>query len=364
MVTFYHLFKAVSITTSPKLIKQILVDISQISVEYLKNHTFIIFGQRTDHYNFLDDLKVNYSFFENSKELIKYLGNQNNSRIIIHGNPFNNIFSKLYFNRINLINVSWINWGHGHVYSKRRYLSYLLDRYLLSKFNAVIALTLQDLDMIKRSFPKTNSFFLPYKSKQIENILEKPVENNLSSSLKVMVGVSGGVPQRHLIGFEALKSLNVKDLIVYSPLSYNNQNMDYIATVKSKGRELFGDSFQPLEEVMKIEEYVTFLSELDALILPSYKQNGLFNIYVLLFMGKKIFVSRNSNLHNSLSRLGFKVEVIESISEKSLKTPYNKDIIECNRDVLKEMYEHEAKLAKWTLFYQALYKKRKLKLLE
>jgi len=354
-VRFLHLFKSSSITTSPKLIKQIIKDIMEIDIEYLKSPTFLIIGEKSSHYNFLANSNVDYLFLLNDKELFEYLSNEKSTRIIIHGLPVKNIFKQLYLSKIDLRSVSWINWGHGHVYGKRKLLSYWLDRFILSKFNKVIALTLEDLKIIQKSFPKANSYFLPYKSSQIEHALNKDLPVKANIGMHIMVGVSGGKPQNHIKGFRALANLNLEDCTVFSPINYNNDDKDYLHTVKKEGFDLFGKKFNPIEVLLNRDEYENFLSTIDVLILPSYKQNGLFNIYLLLFMGKKVFVPKNSNLYNSLKNLGFVIEALEEISIEKVNSSYDINTVKLNRRVMFELYNRNKKLEEWAWFYRTLY---------
>lgn len=352
-----HCFKASSSATSPELIKQIIED-SELLRPLVKKHVFFLFGEKTDYYNELAKKNSLY-FFQDKNELIRRLKTYKNYRLIVHGVPFKSVFKHLLFGRVKLNHVAWINWGHGHSYSRRQPLKKLLDKYIMKKLHSIIALTKYDEYLMARLYKSKNIQFLPYRSETIQNLFHKNITSIKHSGRNVLLGVSAGKPQRHVVGIEYLSKLDLKGINVYTPLSYNIHDENYIQSVIDEGQQKLGDHFNPLKKLIPIDEYVVFLRKMDMIILPSLKQNGLFNIYILLYLGKKIFVPEKSNIYVSLTKLGLQVETLDSINNYSVITEYDKDMQRNNKQIILDLFNSDKAAENLKIFYTKLCSTRK-----
>ena len=350
---FHHVFKASSYATSPMLISQIIDDSKYLDYN-VKSHTFILLGKETSHYKVIRENGGTISFFNTEKALVDYMQTLLTPRIIIHGLPYKNIFKDLFFSKISLCNIAWINWGHGHNYSKRELFKKLLDKYLMSKLNEIITLSKYDEFEVSKVYKWSNVSFLPYRSNNISKLFEKEVLPVRHNGFNILLGVSGGIPQKHVYGMQLISKLNLKNNNIYCPLSYNNSDQKYINTIKEEGQKRFGDSFFALEDLMSTEKYVDFLRTIDILLLPSLKQNGLFNIYVLLFLGKKVFVPKKSNIYYSLTKIGLEIEALEDIDLINATEGYNESVKNKNKEILSKLFNHKKSIDDLNKFYKSL----------
>lgn len=350
-----HVFKASSFATSPSLIYQICSDAKRNEMIF-SNHAFVLFGTYSKQYEHLKE-DNEMSFFDDANELTKFLMQSENNYIIVHGIPFKGIFRTFSSTGIQLSKVAWINWGHGHTYSRRHVFRKLSDKFLMKKLKGIIALTKHDEFLMNKVYNGCNIKFLPYRMSKMHRIFDNTSTLNHTTELKVLLGVSAGKPQCHIEGLRCLEKLDRTDFSVYCPLSYNNADKDYLATVKKKGVEIFGKRFVGLENLMPFEEYAEFLKKIDFLILPSLKQNGLFNIYLLLFFGKKIFVIKDSNIYYSLNNLGFKIETIDSLEfNAAIFEPYDLETQKHNRKLIVELLDDKKTIKRLVDFYSELCK--------
>jgi hypothetical protein len=347
-----HVFKASSSATSPVKIKKVVQD-SILLRPLVKKHIFFLFGAKADCYKELTK-KASLYFFQDKKLLIRSLKTYQNYRLIVHGLPFKSIFRDFLFAGIKLNYTAWINWGHGHSYSRREIIKKTLDMYIMPRLNSIIALTKYDEYLMTRLYKSNNIQFLPYRSESIQNLFHNNITSIKHSGCNVLLGVSAGKPQRHAVGIEYLSKLNLKDINVFSPLSYNINDENYIQSVIDVGQQKLGDHFNPVKKLMPIDEYVDFLRKMDMIILPSLKQNGLFNIYILLYLGKKIFVPEKSNIYISLTKLGLQVETLDSINNYSVTTEYDKDIQRKNKQIILDLFDLDKTAENMKLFYSKL----------
>ena len=347
-----HVFKSSSSATSPVIIEQILAD-SHLVRPLVEKHVFFLFGAKTDCYKELTK-KASLYFFQDKNLLIRSLKTHQNYRLIVHGLPFKSIFRDFLFAGIKLNYTAWINWGHGHSYSRREIIKKTLDMYIKPRLNSIIALTKYDEYLMARLYKSNNVHFLPYRSESIQKLFDNSLTSIKHSGRNILLGVSAGKPQRHIVGIECLSKLDLKGINVYAPLSYNISDEKYIQSVIDEGQRKLGDHFNPVKKLMPIDEYVDFLRKMDMIILPSLKQNGLFNIYILLYLGKKIFVPEESNIYISLTKLGLQVETLESISNYSVITEYVKDIQRKNKQIILDLFDLDKTAKNLKLFYSKL----------
>lgn len=347
-----HVFKASSSATSPVIIKQILSDSHHVR-SFVKKHVFFLFGDKSVYYEELAK-KASLCFFQDKNSLIKHLEIYQDYRLIVHGLPFKSIFKDFLFSGIKLNNTVWINWGHGHSYSRRQLLKKLLDKYIMQKLNSIIALTKYDEYLMSSLYKSKNIQFLPYRSESIQKLFDNSLTSIKHSGRNILLGVSAGKPQRHIVGIDCLSKLDLKGINVYAPLSYNTSDEKYIQSVIDVGQQKLGDHFNPVQKLMPIDQYVDFLRKMDMVILPSLKQNGLFNVYILLYLGKKIFVSKDSNMYRSLTKLGFQLEILESINNNSVKKEFSKEIQILNKQIVLELFDIEKSAENLKLFYSKL----------
>src|SRR5690606_7080247 len=102
-----------------------------------------------------------------------------------------------------------------------------------------------------------------------------------------------------------------KDFNLYVPLSYGSE--DYKNRIIKKGKELFGSRFKPLEDFIPYQEYITFLKNIDILILNHRRQQGMGNTIQALGMGKKVFLNSITPQYHLFKKLGIKVFPIENL---------------------------------------------------
>ena len=69
---------------------------------------------------------------------------------------------------------------------------------------------------------------------------------------------------------------------------------------------------------------------------------------------KKIFVSKDSNMYISLTKLGFQLEILESINNNSVKKEFSKEIQILNKQIVLELFDFEKSAENLKLFYSKL----------
>lgn len=129
--------------------------------------------------------------------------------------------------------------------------------------------------------------------------------------LKVLLGNSAFETNNH---FEAIDKISsIKDAGVsyqiICPLSYGPK--EYAEKVIVKGREVFGENFKPLKELIPPDEYKVLLESIDVAVFNHERQQAFNTTLILLSMGKMVFMNCRSNVYKQLSYEDFYVGDID-----------------------------------------------------
>lgn len=333
----------------------------KFTVDYIKRvrnlfndqeHIFWIYRNNNDICS-SDDLpsdNIYWGEITNDYHIIKGLY-EKADRIILHGLFF---YSKELFRIILLClkykkpNV-WIIWG-GDLYdaylnNKNKSIKNIINEALRCKMIHLLygVATSCDYEVLNKFYnvsPKR--FIAPYSYKLID--YKGKMKHN-EDYIHVMVGHSATQSCCHLEAFELLRPFS-KYIQVFCPLSYPN-NQDYISLVINNGEKIFGDHFHPLLDFMDYEKYTEFLYNIDVGIFNNSRQQGNGNILNLLYLGKKVFISKENTLYNLYSSLGAILYNLDELNEKLLITKFTDDEIKHNRNIIEYRYSDKYFIESW-----------------
>lgn len=299
---------------------------------YMKdyNHFFLISdwcnSEQRINRNDLVDYK-NIIMYQNGRQLV--FGREirrilRNADIIIVSGIFG-IEQLIYFWPRNILKKIYLHYWGGDFYQMREKVSFkncrgLIQRYQLKycmrKTYGAIFLIDGEYEKYERitKINKEHVYVAPmpydtYKTFPFKDYREKKIQNHL----RIVVGNSATPENNHALVFEMMKHLKGKDIEVYCPLSYGDEN--YRKEVEKLGREYFGERFHPVTKWMKKEEYYQFLATCDIGVFGNDRQQGLWNIGVLLYMGRKVYLKEGTSMYDNYKKLGFVCYNIEDIRE-------------------------------------------------
>ncbi|MBD3655373.1 MAG: TDP-N-acetylfucosamine:lipid II N-acetylfucosaminyltransferase [Marinobacter sp.] len=142
-----------------------------------------------------------------------------------------------------------------------------------------------------------------------------PVEVNpipSKTKLNILLGNSADPSNNHIEALELLRPHKDKDIIIYVPLSYGDQ--DHAAKVIAQGKAWFGDKFVPLTDFMPFDQYLEFLKSLDIAIFNHRRQQAMGNTITLLAMGKTVFMRSDVSHWRFLNSLGIKLRDVADLT--------------------------------------------------
>ena len=121
---------------------------------------------------------------------------------------------------------------------------------------------------------------------------------NFGNNTVIQLGHSASLSNNHFSLFENLSVLKDENVKFICPLSYGDKI--YAATVIEKGKEIFGEKFIPLTEYLNKDDYAALLNRIDCSFMNHIRTEAAGNTFMMLAMGKKVFLNSRSNLSGFL----------------------------------------------------------------
>lgn len=271
---------------------------------------------------------------------------QTADKIILHGLFNYRIVQLLFLNPWLLKKCYWIVWG-GDLYvyqlGKKNWKwkrNEYFRRSVIKNMGFIVSANKGDIAKAVEWYgfngEKLSSVF--YTS----NIFQKDIEAiacEASDEVRILVGNSSTETNRHLEAFDIIfseKIRNKKKLKIIAPLSYGDS--EYRKTVIEYGAEKFGDEFIPLVNFMPYKSYLNILFNTDIVVFNHNRQQGFGNLVQLLGFGKKVYISRDSNLWEYFESIG----VVVYDFEKFDIMPIEKSVALKNRKAIEENFSIES----------------------
>lgn len=197
---------------------------------------------------------------------------------------------------------------------------------------------------------KSWSFFhakqVPFAYATIEDNLQHiSVEDRVVGN-DILIGNSIDASSNHLDVLEKLKSLGIQDRNLILPMNYG-EGFEYRAVILKYGSKWFPQTFHPILELLKPADYVSVLKKCSIAIMNHERQQAVGNLISLIWLGSKVFLSENSPVYSFFRRNGIKVYSFQSeLTAQNLQSPLQPDVIELNRQMLRQIYGKSSVLQK------------------
>jgi dTDP-N-acetylfucosamine:lipid II N-acetylfucosaminyltransferase len=293
----------------------------------------------------------NAAFLRNVIPLLK-----RSEKFFFHQLPYGpSLFLWFLYRRL-LRKSTWIIWG-GDVYIHKQGKDSIkaavyenLRRKIIPVIPVVASFIPGDFEVVRKVY-KSDARYLPSAYPIPVDFMDKnvkPPEDPAQAVRLVLVGNSGSESNNHIDALDQLAFLKHLDLKLVCPLSYSG-NADYINSVIKRGREIFGDKFEPLMSMLGTDEYLDLLSGIDIAVMNHERQQGLGNILPLMYFGKKVFMRSSTTTYSFLKELGCAVFDIESVKDHEgefLQT--NSAELLKNRDIISTLLSEKRYVSLWT----------------
>lgn len=166
----------------------------------------------------------------------------------------------------------------------------------------------------------------------IEYILKDSFEKTINSN-NIPIGNSASPSNNHLEMFDYFKRINIKNKQVYIPLSYGEKG--YAHNISKDSKKAFGDNSIALLDFLPISEYNKIQESCRYVVFNHYRQQGMGNIVISLWLGAKVFLSERNILLRCFRDLGITIFNISELEKQLLiDQPLEEMYIQSNRKIL------------------------------
>ncbi|MBN1181562.1 MAG: TDP-N-acetylfucosamine:lipid II N-acetylfucosaminyltransferase [Bacteroidales bacterium] len=183
--------------------------------------------------------------------------------------------------------------------------------------------------------------FIPFNYYPLEYIT-KGYEQSFVNGNNILLGNSATPTNNHLEAFRKLEEFNLGDRRIIVPLSYGNRF--YADHIQSKGIEFFNGNLKALRDFLPLYEYTSVIQSCGIVIMNHYRQQGMGNINLMLWLGSKVYLNESNTYYQYLKRIGIRVFSIEKELVKqnihALSNLSDPEILE-NRNILKKVLDEE-----------------------
>lgn len=260
------------------------------------------------------------------------------TKIMIHG-LFDRILVPLFiFFPIKFNNLYWFLWG-ADVYNdfyknslKHNLFSYF-KKIFIEKVKYVVTYLDGDTDFLKThyNFNGSQLFSILYNSNIFINEVKETSTENINPT--ILIGNSSVPENNHLKVMKLISSLKgFKTTKILVPLSYGDFN--YRTKVINEGKILFKNKFEPIIDMLQINDYYSKIDKVDIAIFDHRYQMAMGNIILLLGKGKAVFLNKDTSPYKFFNQNGIKVfdlnnfnfEFINKIMVKNWKSKNIKQI--------------------------------------
>lgn len=251
-------------------------------------------------------------------------------QIFIHGLFTPYLVGLLFFQPWLLKKCNWIIWGGDlQVYKlkrtsiRARFIEFMRG-FVIKKFSYIVTSIKGDYELVREWYSveglrRNATYPLPIELEQIDEIISSrcfnPIDtDNQSDQVRIIIGNSSNEENKipEIIGL--LKKFHDRNIKIYANLSYGEE--EYSKFICEMGTKEFQEKFVGVTKFMPISEYILFLNSMDIMIFNHERQQGLGNLLIALYLGKKIYINPKSPLWN-LFKTDLNINVGNTLSIKS-----------------------------------------------
>ncbi len=318
----------------------------------LDEHEFIFYNFENPHKVTFKNTKVitiskNYQFFK----IIPLIFSAD--KIYFQGFFIGRLIILFYLFPKLLKKASWIIWGGGLTAYKRPQLTLksklyeAMRRKVLKNMGGIITNVPSDYNKAKKWY-ETTARYTNFCSYPLMAVDKENISTKLDSgTFNIIVGNSAEPKHNHIKVLSDLNNLELKNFNIICPFSYAGDKK-YIKEVVQYGEKLFDENIEFLKNFMELSEYKRVIRNSDIGIFCISDQGAVGNIILMLNMGKKVYLLKNSPNWDLLTNQGFKIFPYSDLEKKDFKfTILSEEEAMHNINLCRKLYSIESMIKNW-----------------
>lgn len=277
--------------------------------------------------------------FKIDKELIKYI--EEADHIIFHG-VWYDVLSELILKDLTLFSkIYCVLWGGDFYFPETRSD---IHKDFMKNVKYYVTGNISEFNLAKRYYNFEAKYIkcFTYTNNVVKN--NEITKSGAFKHLNILLNHSASRTGHHIEALELLSSYKNKNIIIYVPLSYGDE--EYAKDIIEYGKDLFGNKFIPITEFLEYEKYIKFLSKIDIAMFNHKIQEGASNIYTLLSMGTKVYLNSHTTVNEYMKEIGITVYDIDNFDLTLLDIKIKNSNIKATKEYFSEKNLLES-LKKW-----------------
>ena len=279
-------------------------------------------------------------------------------KVFLHGLFTPQVVLFLMLNSKFAAKTSWIVWGADLYYKVTRKISWKSNLYefvrksAIKKLQNIITLTPGDYSIVKewyntRANEQFGMYINPVKKEYLDSIKYEE-----KKEVYIQIGNSADRSNNYFEIIDMLEKYKNENIKIFAPVSYGDKK--YALEVKEYGEKKLGDKFIAMLDFMTPEKYTAFLGSIDIVIFNHKRQQGLGNLYALLYLGKKVYIRSDISSWHFFEEL-FGIKVYDSLKIKELEfnefKENSKEISEKNKIMAGKFYSDDYIAEVWSKIF-------------
>lgn len=191
------------------------------------------------------------------------------------------------------------------------------------RFTSAITVIKKDYQLFRDKYaPDAGHFkaFVPIPG-NLTSLEFRPTLPGNKGKISILLGNSSNPSNHHLEILNLLTTLPcANEIELICPLSYGDEL--HAGRVEEKGIETFGTRFRALREFLAPDQYNELLYSVDLAIMNHDRQQALGNIFMLLFIGKNVFLRGDNPAVDFLLDEGIRVKSIDQLASGSTRADF------------------------------------------
>lgn len=274
--------------------------------------------------------------------------NFNKCKKIICHSLFDNELVEYLYNHKKILKEKayWVIWG-GDLYNaprdeKNDFVRKNLKGYL-SDFDANYAQIKYNLS--NKQFYCVHAIF-PITLKMIKN-----AKHSYKDCDYIKIQINNSCDKSTLGMLDNLAKFANENIRICTILSYGD--MKFKSEIIKKGKEIFGNKFEYIEEYMSPQNFANHLAKNDILILNQNRQQGVGNTIASIALGKKVFIKKEISTFSSLNDFGIKIFDSNEIANLTFEELIRNRDADISKDNASKFFNNKYKASLWREVFNA-----------
>ena len=167
----------------------------------------------------------------------------------------------------------------------------------------------------------------------------------------IKIQINNSCDESTLEMLDVLSKFKEENIKIITILSYGK--MQFKDEIIKKGKEVFADKFEFVENYMSSDEYAEHLVQNDILILNQNRQQGVGNTVASLALGAKVFIRSDVSTFDKLKKFNIDIFDSKNIKNLSFKELVENYSCENNKKNAMKFFDDKYKTSLWKAVFDA-----------